>query len=83
MRDAISSVYRNQAEGFPKYKHKPQTPYFNTARWSRQETEDGIRDGQLRGHFSEETAKEMNTLCNRASVANQRYLQSLDRPDPD
>ena len=82
-RDAISSVCRNQAEGFAKYKHKPQRPYFNTARSSLKETEDGIRDGQLRGHFSEDVVKEMNDLCDRASSANLRYLQSLERPDPE
>jgi len=83
LRDAISSVCRNQAEGFAKYKHKPQRPYFNTARSSLRETEDGILDGRQRGHFCDDVANEMNALCGRASVANLRYLQSLDRPDPD
>jgi len=83
LRDAISSVCRNQAEGFAKYKHKTQKPYFNTARSSLKETEDGIRDGELRGHFSKEIAKTLNDLCDRASAANLRYLQSLNRPDPD
>jgi len=82
LRDAISSVCRNQAEGFAKYFHKPQKPYFKTARSSLAETEDGILDGQQRGHFSEEVATQMNALCRRAIVANLRYLQSLDRPDP-
>jgi len=83
LRDAISSVCRNQAEGFAKYKHRPQKPYFNAARSSLKETEDGIHDGNLRGHFSEDVTKEMHALCDRASTANLRYLQSLDRPDPD
>jgi four helix bundle protein len=82
LRDAISSVCRNQAEGFAKYFHKPQKPYFKTARSSLAETEDGILDGHQRGHFSEEVATQMNALCRRAIVANLRYLQSLDRPDP-
>jgi four helix bundle protein len=82
LRDAISSVCRNQAEGFAKYRHRPQRPYFNTARSSLKETEDCIRDGELRGHLSADVAKEMNDLCDRASVANLRYLQSLERADP-
>ena len=82
IRDAIASVCRNQAEGFAKYFHKPQKPYFKTARSSLAETKDCIRDGLLRGHFSEAAAEEMTSLCQRASVANLRYLQSLDRPDP-
>ena len=81
-RDAISSVCRNQAEGFAKYFHKSQKPFFNTARSSLKEVEDGIHDGHLRGHFSKDVVEEMNALCNRASAANLRYLQSLNRPDP-
>lgn len=83
LRDAISSACRNQAEGFAKYKHRPQKPYFNTARSSLKEVEDGIHDGRLRGYFSQEVTKQMNDLCGRASVANLRCLQSLNRPDPD
>jgi four helix bundle protein len=82
IRDAIASACRNQAEGFAKYFHKAQKPYFNTARSSLAETKDCIRDGLLRGHFSPEVAEEMTTLCQRASAANFRYLQSLNRPDP-
>jgi len=44
-RDAISSVCRNQSEGFAKYWHKPQKPFFSTARSSLAEVKDGIRDG--------------------------------------
>ena len=82
MREAISSVCRNQAEGFAKYKHKPQRPYFNTARSWLAEIEDCILDGRQRGHFSEDAAREMEALRTRASIANLRYLKSLDRPDP-
>jgi four helix bundle protein len=82
LRDAISSVCRNQSEGFAKYYHRPQKPYFKTARSSLAEVKDCIRDGRLRGHFTEALAKEMDALCARASTANLRYLKSLDRPDP-
>jgi four helix bundle protein len=82
LRDAISSVCRNQSEGFAKYYHRPQKPYFNTARSSLAEVKDCIRDGYLRGHFTEQLAKDLTALCGRASIANLRYLKSLDRPDP-
>jgi four helix bundle protein len=82
LRDAIGSACRNQAEGLSKYYHRPQKPFFKTARSSLAEVKDCIRDGQLRGHFSESLAKEMTALCNRAATANLRYLKSLDRPDP-
>jgi four helix bundle protein len=82
MREAIASVCRNQAEGFAKYYHRPQRPYFRTAKSSLAEVEDCIRDGHLRGHFEETLREEMATLCKRASAANLRYLKSLDRPDP-
>ena len=83
LRDAISSACRNQSEGFYKFKHRQQRPYFSTARASLGETKDGIEDGRQRGYFSDEVAKCMDLLCGRAMIANLRWLQSLDRPDPD
>ena len=83
LRDAIASACRNQSEGFYKYKHRQQRPFFNTARGSLGETKDGIEDGRERGHFSEDTAKRMDRLCGRAMTANLHWLHSLDRPDPE
>jgi four helix bundle protein len=83
LRDAIASACRNQSEGFYKYKHRQQRPFFNTARGSLGETKDGIEDGRERGHFSEDIAKRMDRLCGRAMTANLRWLHSLDRPDPE
>ena len=83
LRDAIASACRNQSEGFYKFKHKEQRPYFKTARASLGETKDGIRDGQQRHYFSDEVAEEMRKLCGRAMIANLRWLKSLDRPDPE
>ena len=83
MRDAIASACRNQSEGFCKFKHKTQRPFFNTARGSLGETLDCIEDGRQRGYFSDEQAQEMTALCGRAMIANLRWLKALDRPDPD
>ena len=82
LRDAISSVCRNQAEGFAKYWHKQQRPYFNTAQGALAETKDGIIDGTERGYFSPNLASQMQRLCARAIKANLKWLKSLDRPDP-
>jgi four helix bundle protein len=82
LRDAIASVCRNQAEGFAKYWHKQQRPYFNTAQGALAETNDGIIDGAERGYFNPELASTMRRLCTRASKANLKWLKSLDRPDP-
>jgi four helix bundle protein len=82
LRDAIASVCRNQAEGFAKYWHKQQRPYFNTAQGALAETNDGIIDGAERGYFDSELANNMRRLCTRASKANLKWLKSLDRPDP-
>jgi four helix bundle protein len=82
LRDAIASVCRNQAEGFAKFKHKPQKPYFNHARSSLAEVQDCIEDGRQRGHFSDDLAREMTALCGRAAITNLRYLRSLDSADP-
>ena len=83
LRDAIASACRNQAEGFYKYKHRQQRPFFSTARGSLGETKDGIEDGRQRGYFADEVAKRMDLLCGRAMIANLRWLLSLERPDPD
>jgi four helix bundle protein len=82
IRDAISSACRNQSEGFHKFKHKQQRPYFNTAQGSLGETKDGIIDGLERGYFDPELARQMRQLCERAMKANLGWLKSLDRPDP-
>jgi four helix bundle protein len=82
LRDAIASACRNQAEGFYRFRHREQRPFFRTARASLGETKDGIRDGCQRGYFSREVADEMTSLCGRAMIANLRWLKSLDRPDP-
>ncbi len=83
LRDAIGSACRNQAEGFYKYKHKEQRPYFKTARASLGETKDGILEGRHRRYFSPELSEQMRQLCGRAMIANLRWLKSLDRPDPE
>jgi four helix bundle protein len=83
LRDAIASACRNQAEGFYKFKHRQMKPFFNTARGSSGETKDGIKEGQDRKYFAPEIAARLTSLCQRAMVANLRFLRSLDRPDPD
>jgi four helix bundle protein len=81
LRDAISSACRNQSEGFYKFKHREMRPYFNTARGSLGEVNDGIRDGEQRQYFTPEAAKQMMDVCGRAMIANLRFLLSLNRPD--
>lgn len=83
LRDAIGSACRNQSEGFYKYKHRQQRPFFNTARASLGETKDGIQEGLERRYFSAELAHRMERLCGRAMIANLRWLKSLERPDPE
>ncbi len=83
LRDAIGSACRNQSEGFYKYKHRQMKPFFNTARGSLGETKDGITEGFERKYFSKSVAEQMQRLCKRAMVANLRFLQTLERPDPE
>src|SRR5687767_1070140 len=77
LRDAIASACRNQSEGFYKYKHRSQRPFFVTARASLGEVKDGIEDGRERRYFTPELAKELDALCGRAMIANLRWLKSL------
>ena len=82
LRDAVASGCRNQAEGFYKYWHSEQRPFFKTARGSLGETKDGIQEGVERGYFTADVADLMFSLCKRASKANLNWLKSLKRRDP-
>jgi four helix bundle protein len=82
LRDAIGSACRNQSEGFYKYWHTEQRPFFNIARGSLGETKDGIQEGLERAYFAPEVSERMFNLCKRAMKANLNWLKSLKRRDP-
>ena len=83
IRDAASSVTRNVAEGFGRYKHREFAQFLVIARGSLFEIEDHLRDGLVRGYWDREAAKDIHDLCNRTIAAVTyfiRYLKSSEAP---
>ena len=85
LNDAASSVTRNIAEGFGRYRHKEFAQFLSIARGSLFEIIDHLYDGVARRHWTEDTIKEHRSLCNRTIAAITRlirYLKSSDDSAP-
>ena len=83
IRDAASSVTRNIAEGFGRYRHREFAQFLSIARGSLFEVKDHLRDGVARRHWNTAAAKELDDLCNRTIAAVTyfiRYLRSTSEP---
>ncbi len=79
IRDAASSVTRNTAEGFGRYRHKEFAQFIVIARGSLFEVADHLRDGVAREYWTTEATVDLHALCNRAIAAAThliRYLRS-------
>jgi four helix bundle protein len=78
LRDAASSVTRNIAEGFGRYRPKEFANYLRIARASAFEIADILRDGVSRRHWSSEQIADLLSLTYRTIAALTsliRYLQ--------
>jgi four helix bundle protein len=83
MRDAASSVTRNTAEGFGRYRHKEFANFLIIARGSVFEISDYLRDGVKRRFWTIDTVNEHHVLCKRTSAAASRLIRYLkSHPDP-
>jgi four helix bundle protein len=83
LRDAASSVTRNIAEGFGRYRHKEFANFLGIARGSAFELSDILRDGVSRRHWSGEQVADLLLLTNRtigALTSFMRYLQHHPTP---
>ena len=81
-RDAASSITRNIAEGFGRYRHEEFAQFLSISRGSVFELIDHLRDGVSREYWSQETVAEMNGLCNRTISALTHLIRYL-RTHPD
>jgi four helix bundle protein len=83
IRDAASSVTRNTAEGFGRYRHKEFAQFFPIARGSVFEVRDQLRDGVKRKYWTREAISEAHGLCHRTIAAATRLIRYLrSHPDP-
>jgi four helix bundle protein len=74
---AASGVAANIAEGFGRATHREFAQFLGYARASLLETEDWLRDGTLRGFWTDDETAESRTLCRRLTAgigALRRYL---------
>ena len=77
MRDAASSVTRNIAEGFGRYRHREFAQFLSIARGSLFELEDHLRDGVARNYWDAEATKELRDLCHRTIAATTYFIRYL------
>jgi four helix bundle protein len=83
MRDAASSVTRNIAEGFGRYRHKEFANFLIIARGSVFELSDHLRDGVTRRYWANDSVLELYVLCKRTSAGVTRLIHYLkSHPDP-
>jgi four helix bundle protein len=83
IRDSISAVCRNLAEGFYRFEHPEFAQFTRIARGSLGETRDLLLEGTMAGYFSAEDVREAQNLSKRAMVAVSRlhrYLRSTKAP---
>ena len=83
IRDAVSSITRNIAEGFGRYRHKEFANFATIARGSAFEVADHLRDGVARKHWSADEVRPHQELCDRTIGALTRLIRYLKtHPDP-
>lgn len=75
LRDASSSVTRNIAEGFGRYRHKEFANFLGIARGSVFELSDILRDGVARRHWTLEEVAELLSLNNRTIAALTSFMR--------
>lgn len=86
LRDAVSSVGRNLAEGFYRYDHPEFANFTRYARASLGETQDLLHEGRKRRYWSEAQTRPADALARRTMIGVSRlhrYLRSTTAPSTD
>jgi len=86
LRDAVSSVGRNLAEGFYRYDHPEFANFTRYARASLGETQDLLHEGRKRRFWSEAETRPADSLARRTMIGVSRlhrYLRSTPAPSTD
>ena len=82
LRDAASSINRNIAEGFGRYKHKEFAQGLNVSSGSVSEVRDQLIDGCKRRYWTEAKIADLEALCRREKSALANFIAYL-RSTPD
>jgi four helix bundle protein len=77
LRDSASSVTRNIAEGFGRYRHREFAQFLSVARGSLFEVADHLHDGIARRYWTDTQAEELISLCNRSIAAITHFVRYL------
>jgi four helix bundle protein len=77
MREAVSSVESNLAEGWRRYRRRDMANFVRIALASLEEAKVRLRDGIHRGYFTEAECKHAFELGNRCGAATMALLRSL------
>jgi four helix bundle protein len=80
--DAASSVTRNIAEGFGRYRHRELAQFLSIARGSAFEIIDHLRDGIARKYWADHDVRDHLSLCNRTIAALTSFIRWL-KANPD
>src|SRR5438093_4562903 len=78
IRKSASAAPTNIAEGFAYYRHPEFGRHVRIAKSEITETQNHLRDGVDRRHWSRDQAEKLQTLAGRAIAATTRLLQYLD-----
>ncbi len=78
IKDSAASAPRNLAEGFACFRHPEFARYTRVAKASLVETQNHLRDGVDRGHWSPQQSRPLEDLADRAVGACVRLLAYLE-----
>lgn len=83
IRDAVSSIARNLAEGFYRYEHPDFANFTRYARASLGETQDLLHEGRKRRYWNEAQTRQADSLARRLMIGVRRlhrYLRTTTAP---
>lgn len=77
IRDSAASAAKNIAEGFGRFRHRVFAKFMEYAVGSLMETQDSLKDGVDRGHFTPERVAPAQKLAVRAIQVSKKFIVYL------